>query len=362
MGSFDVACVISDLSIGYGDKVGFMLIEDSAVLNDYKARNLVPEPGWIHYGLEDEGYKPFLPPVFGEYNDYGYVTNVEETETSRFIENLFGKPIETVIKCVGSNRDIYSSHSEIFESYFVGDKTFSNYDANTKESLTALGFIHSATKDGRDAFAFGRYSLVSLDDKGDKYSILDVERERTVLESFYARGLTELLSIFGHYTNLYPGFESEHYWAIRKLHRLSGTFFLKEIYTQMSTSKRVIERFRVNRFEKLKEEWPEFKAYVLDPANEEKVRFISDLDYKFDTAQYLIRDTAFNREKMTSLVAFEDPAELWRMIEIRNILTSVNKVLLPNHCGEQHGNDKASDYLAQISRKFLKKRKEESDY
>lgn len=361
MGSFDVACVISDLTIRYGDKVGFMLIDESQVVKAYRARDLIPEAGWIHYGLEFDGYKPYLPPVFGEYDDYGHVVNVEDSQTTQFIEKLFRKPIEIVIKCVGSNRDIYSSHGAVLDHYFTGDKSFSEYGANTKESLLALGFTHSVTTGGRDSFHFDGYEIVTVDDKAENYIIRDVSTERVVLDSFYARDLEKLLSIFGHYTHRYPGFDPEDYWAIRKLYSLSGTFFLKDVYTKMSTGN-VVDSYRVTRFEELKAEWQEFREFILDPANERQVAFMSGLDYKFDTIQNLTRDTAFDYEKLASLVEFDDPAEIWRTIEIRNILDSVNKVLLPNHCGEQHGNDEASDYLAKISRKILKKRRDEEEY
>lgn len=360
MGSFDVACVISDLTIHPGDKTGFMMIEN--VFASYNNNSMPPEGGTVHYDFEYDGYRPYLPPVFGKYDDYGYLVGIEESESSKFIEKLFRRPIETVIKCVGSDRNIYSPHGEIFECYFTGDKAFSVYGADVTESLVALGFVHSKNDDGQNSYTFNDYELLSKDDKFDKYVIKAADSGRTLYEGNSMSNMEDTLSVFGYITHQFPGFDAEDYWAIQRLHRLSGTFFLKDIYTKMSTSRKVIERFRVNRFERLKEDWLKFREYLLDPANAEELMYISSLELKFDTVGYLRRDTAFRAEEFPLLVDFTDPTEFWRMIEIRNILTSVNKVLLPNHCGEQHGNDRASDYLAKVSRTFLKKRKEESAY
>jgi hypothetical protein len=363
MGSFDVACVISDLAIHPGDEVGFMLISESDVMKAYKSRQVAPEGGWIHYGLENDGYKPFLSPVFGNYDDYGFVVNIQESETTRFIESLFGKDVETVIKCVGSNRGIYSKYDDIFDSYFTGDQKFTEYDADFKESLLSLGFTFMKSDEGKDVYEFDGYHLI-VEDSGDRYTLRNPANTHypVILDKFHTRDISELLDIFGHYTHCYPGFETKDYWAIRTLFKMSGTYFIKEVYEKMSKGD-VIDSLDKRRMEKIHEEWAEFTSFMKDPANAEDARFPSSLDYKFDTIQYLTRDTAYDSFLIDRIANhYENPEELWRMLEIRNILRSVNKVLLPNHCGEQHGNDEASDYLAKISRKILKKRFADRDW
>jgi hypothetical protein len=74
MGCWSIYCGISQIAITSGDKCVLLPLK--------KERN--------------GDYLPYLPatlPIFGEYDDYGGLVNIEETEYTKFLEEYFGIPI-----------------------------------------------------------------------------------------------------------------------------------------------------------------------------------------------------------------------------------------------------------------------------
>lgn len=70
MGSWSVYCGISQISITDGKKCVLLPLKKTA----------------------SGSYLPYMPatlPVFGEYNDYGGMQNIEENENTKFIEEYF---------------------------------------------------------------------------------------------------------------------------------------------------------------------------------------------------------------------------------------------------------------------------------
>lgn len=74
MGSWSVYCGISNISITAGDKCVLLPLK--------KNRNGEYLP-----------YLPFTLPIFGEYDDYGGLENIEEDANTKLIEEHFGVPI-----------------------------------------------------------------------------------------------------------------------------------------------------------------------------------------------------------------------------------------------------------------------------
>jgi len=71
MGSWSVYCGISQIAITSGDKCALLPLKENHL----------------------EGYLPFLPatlPIFGTYDDYGGLENIEENANTKFIEEYFG--------------------------------------------------------------------------------------------------------------------------------------------------------------------------------------------------------------------------------------------------------------------------------
>jgi len=91
MGSFNVACSVSNISISPDMKVAYLPLKmsieglDNSVI---KNRNFLIYP-WCHYA-------PYTLPIFGTYNDYGCLADIERNENVLFLEEKFGIEIEDI--------------------------------------------------------------------------------------------------------------------------------------------------------------------------------------------------------------------------------------------------------------------------
>lgn len=79
MGSWNGTCGVSQLSVGYKDDVVMFLMKKNEV-------NKVDYGGCVH---SDNFYTPVSPAIFGKYDDFGRITNVQADE--RIIDSLYGK-------------------------------------------------------------------------------------------------------------------------------------------------------------------------------------------------------------------------------------------------------------------------------
>jgi len=90
MGSYNVACSISHMSICPGEKVAYIPLQTSK----------------YPYGIGDGNntliykhcfYSPVTLPIFGEYFDYGYIDPIEENFNTKIIEKHFNMAIKDII-------------------------------------------------------------------------------------------------------------------------------------------------------------------------------------------------------------------------------------------------------------------------
>lgn len=111
MGSCNVAGSMSHLSIGGGTKVAFFFLAPMAhgrprIGFDREAdRIVVLEP--MSMIVSNEGtcafYAPRFLPIFGQYNDYGSLENIERDMNVEYIEQYFGLSIEQIMEQVTRN-------------------------------------------------------------------------------------------------------------------------------------------------------------------------------------------------------------------------------------------------------------------
>lgn len=108
MGSFNVACSVSRISINFGDPVAYFPLEPYEFAEKIEtANNLLIYP-WCYY-------VPISLPIFGEYADYGYIDAIEKSENIKIVEKYFKKPIGEILGEDGNpaypgmfvHRDIY---------------------------------------------------------------------------------------------------------------------------------------------------------------------------------------------------------------------------------------------------------------
>jgi hypothetical protein len=80
MGSFNKIGFISSLPIMYGDETTLVFMMPNKYVTDK------------HSGVCNltDFYEPAFLPIFGKYNDYGTIEDVQMTKSVEFIEKFFG--------------------------------------------------------------------------------------------------------------------------------------------------------------------------------------------------------------------------------------------------------------------------------
>lgn len=96
MGSFDVACSISRITINPGDPVAYFPLELYKYAYDPGAANNTLIYPWCYY-------VPVSLPIFGEYFDYGYIDQIEKNASTKAVEKHFKCPIEVVVGAQGQS-------------------------------------------------------------------------------------------------------------------------------------------------------------------------------------------------------------------------------------------------------------------
>ena len=86
MGSFNVTCSVSGISIDDGDPVAYFPLK--------KAEYIEPKSRFLIYA--NCLYEPVCLPIFGEYDDYGRVFIARDTNVE-IVEKHFGKPIDSIV-------------------------------------------------------------------------------------------------------------------------------------------------------------------------------------------------------------------------------------------------------------------------
>jgi len=134
---------MSNISIGCGTKVAFFpLIANWA--DWYEEHYGIKNDGTVKLGPEtrlvsNDGclqlYGLFSLPIFGTYNDYGGVENIEESVTTKAIEKHFGITIDEFLDCVTNSRDFYDYFYGPFNVYVSKDDAKLLNDYNVKFNL-----------------------------------------------------------------------------------------------------------------------------------------------------------------------------------------------------------------------------------
>lgn len=115
MGSFNVACSISNMSINAGDKVAFIpLLPNKYAKHSGNGKECLPWPDsslvYPHCYLN-----PFCLPIFGKYNDYGSVEEIEHDTNTKTVEKYLGITIEQLVKVCTCGRSVTDYMSESFQ-------------------------------------------------------------------------------------------------------------------------------------------------------------------------------------------------------------------------------------------------------
>lgn len=357
MGSFDVGCGISNLAIHMGDKVGFMIIDkQSKGESDFWTRNR----GTAMNIYTTDMYQPMFPPVFATYDDYGRVADVENSTTTALLESFFHRPVKVIIDCVNENRGIYDSYSPIYENYALEGSLIGSYTATFEEKLLSVGFTRDEDSNAQAiAYPYGDYRIMHYPQSNS--ALISNTKTGKILDgsiSVYNNDVKTVLKSFAKHSGIFPGYAPEDVEAITTLHKASGMFFLKDVYDGME--KHLLEEtsdgFYHARYVKNWEAFMERLSSVEGWTVEKELQ----TNYSYDIFEFIHRNSMMPLSAIGELGAYRDAREeFFQMRYLPTILTQVNRMLMPSFCGEQHGNDEASQRLNALTDTILKVRAED---
>lgn len=354
MGSFNVGCGISNLTIHEGDRIGFQLIKP---VKDYLAESKLArsgDGGRTFYIYCTDLNQSFFPPVYGTYGDYGNIENITPSLTVDVLEELFRRPLADIINTLGRQRSIYSSHGDLNELYVTPDNRLDDYNATEDEKYLSVGF----TKKAENTYEYEGYLLHT-----DSNRKIVAPNGAVIVDGIYGNYTDDYISVFAEKTGLYPGIAKEDWAAVKLIRELSGMFFLEEVFHNM------VETLKpdwyswggADRFEK---EWV-FNQKLIAEASKRPEKDFHQHFTLTDIRSQLAKNTAITVEHYEYLDRFQDPAPFSELSDLYGVLTSLNRMLVPTYNGEQYGNDDASRQLNKVTDSILAERKrryDEDDY
>jgi hypothetical protein len=250
MGSSNNACSISSLSLGGGTPVAFFLLHPA---KQYRNDDLLVIHPASHLFYSNCFFDPLSLPIFGVYDDYGGVEDIEEDSNTRALEQFFGIPIKDIIDCIVCSR----SASDTFSAAYRVDGQYKDlfeygvsFDAKW---LKAMGFekaSHPALPDKElfkhDGFSYWAevttYKVEFRDNDGNPISrdedafIIWDENGCKAKEGQRCGLKEEFLGAFHELTNYYVHIRPEHQERTNLLAKLSGMFVHRDIYKALVNS------------------------------------------------------------------------------------------------------------------------------
>ena len=229
MGSFNVACSVSSISISSGEKVMFIPLLPKHYR--HKAPHLVQKNTSLTY--PNDYFDPFCLPIEGKYNDYGSVEDIVKNANTEAIEKFFDITIEDFFECVCNRRDFSDTYSGIFKHFCMHQEELSGYNIEVNEELlTTLGF-HAIDS---EHYQFQDHHItVSFKVVDDKNSVVLKQNGETLITGlgYYSRA-NDFLDSYYTVTKYRLGIPHEKQHLVQILSDLSGMFVLKEIYDALA--------------------------------------------------------------------------------------------------------------------------------
>jgi hypothetical protein len=355
VGSFNVGCGISNISIEPGDKTGFVILNTGS-----GPERISPECGVSMLLNEYDLYRPYLPPLFGEYNDYGSIESIKKSKTTEFMEHLFARDIETIINCLTDNTILYDAHGRIFDAYFKGDKTFDKFGATHGESFLPLGFSKAKGKRGEEVFSLKGFEIVITKHPEYEllfnYSIRNAKTGEVLIQPFVSQFPGQALDAFGRASGIYPGYDKKDYSRIVRLRDSHGMFFSEDVFRAM-TEHLSTDWFYGDMPAKWAKLWKEF---IELPKKFGGILDNKDRQYT-QVGRFVDTNTSFPAEDTHLLGFYGSDLGYLQLVDLMNVMRVTNRLFTPSFCGSQDGNTKASLALSEATTQILTERKKREE-
>lgn len=382
MGSFNVCCSISNLSINGGDKVKFIPLKSKSG----KDVAYIKESMLMYSNCF---FNPALLPVTGYYNEYGRVVDIERDDNVLAIEKYYKRPIEEILNDITE----YDGSSE-FGGMFVLDKVYNKlvefnltnktlFDSYVKEeALDIFGFRE--IKKEEQFFRHPHYKKLFRNDKyeydlfvGDYGAMLLPSSEKQYLVVDY-RDLKFIKDNWNNITkedvSIYPvdsddGLSNKEEFEIVKSY-LEDKFNLKVGFSQSGLLKYIYS------YNDLHKVWFEITGenmdvnylkdiYLYDARIDEAIEKFNEISDYFDDLKLfnlsdLLKETKnwvmFDKVYKEDVLKGKLKKNMREFMAFQSSMYSCNRFYFSAMNGEQFGNSLASKMLLDISSEIINER------
>ena len=351
MESFGVACGLSNLTIHSRDKIGLVILAPSV---PYLRRPFGVEISVVLENYAAERFAPYLPPIFGTYDGDGYIKDIVTSPTTLILEEIFQRPVQEVLNCIGSGPDVYNPNSAIYESYIKDKGLLDNRGASTEEILLSLGFVKVSNL---PAYSYDNYLLVSDSEMG--WNVVET-RNSVYNQVGTIQGhqmIRYLLTHFSIITNLYPGFDPEEYQLVKALSKLSGMFFLEEVFTKLVSAVRETDdqhmegdRIRAER----EQDWDNYMSSLKALSSSTTKNLAAwERDLLSSPPSWLSFTISLPEPEWHNLIAYKGSGEFSNVDNLYDIAAATNRSFAPTFCGSQDDDKRIFEKLNVISAEIL---------
>ena len=232
MGSFNVACSISNTSIRSGEDILlFPLIPN---------QNSLPNGGLLIY--TNCLFDIMTYPIYGKYDEYGGIKKIVEDDNTKHIENYFNMSIQTFCDIIVDNRKSITDFMSTFNNHFSQIKASKSYRLTVDEVMKGCDFefistmsfnthIESIYHNKKFDCYFSEISYFSFNEciyylltPTKDFKIDNYNFEKTFIEFFEKE--------YDYYIHISE--ENQH--IAKKFVTTSGMFVLKQVYDNLSKS------------------------------------------------------------------------------------------------------------------------------
>lgn len=332
MGSFNATCGISSGSISGGERTGMVLIEP----RKYKHLNK-----WFREAAD--AHIPVAPPVYGTYDDYGKLVDIERSPVVDYLESRYRLPITTIMDCTQVDKPF---GYRVVETFYDEDSIFRTdpFQECSTWMMEKLGFEWVEGRSHHPLWEQGPYRVTMKADAGSFHAEFLISSNRTasvpVLDSvkFNARNLASFATAFHRLTNVWLGLSAEKSDAFNGVRKLAWMPFIPTVFDQVVKAGRPQE---VGAYGYL--HIPEHVEQVAE--RNKTARFESKIsDYVPD---HLFRDVVVMGDD--ALNHFMGNPEAWKPIfQMDDVMRSANRVYMPMVAGEQCGNPWTENVIAKV--------------
>lgn len=372
MGCFNVACSVSGISIGYGEKVRFIPL----LPNNYLRQNVIKPRTSLNYS--NCYFDPATFPISGTYDDYGSIENIVRDENVEAIEKRYGVDVKSFMDLLQCTRGLNDRLSEIFQMFAIHKDIFSpSFHSDVKTPMLMLGFkeevfnekvffIHERAPEYAARFN-GNHLIIHKNEEDKKEIVYDGFTSNSPIEAVL-NGIAKL-------TGVYINYHKEDMPKIKELHNMSGMFIHEEIYQLLSQpNEELDDKYSERTYKELGEEFDKLveSAHVFNEKKEkcgDTKEELRDLIWEDPFGFHCYSDNGFLRyykewNKRDLFVDLYKPlienGQLKKyaldFARFADNFSSMNKFYFPAMNGEQHANHEATKVLAEKTLEIVNNR------